>query len=330
MFEQVFFSDESNLVEAENKKNQYRWFYVGDRNKHKIRIGVSSIPVEARYFSEFLKGNPDRTFLRYQKIASVINTAIHEKVDLLVMPELVCPMQWLPVITEKAEKQQIAMVLGLEHVVIKSNGENTVRNIMVTLLPFMTGQYKHCAVFFHDKVHFSPSEEEKLTGHYLEPLKGTSYDLFSWNNLWFAPYCCFELSSIKERSIFQSFLDILIAIEYNSDVNYFSNIIESVSRDLHCYCIQVNTSQYGDSRLTKPSKTETRDVIKIKGGLNTYLSIEDIDIEKLRDFQVMNYTLQMKHSNSSAEGFKPTPPNLDKSIVELKRKGKLAEYLKIR
>ena len=71
------------------------------------------------------------------------------------------------------------------------------------------------------------------------------------------------MASITDRALFQSYADAIIAVEWNHDVNYYSNIIESLSRDIHCYCIQVNSSDYGDSRITLPQKTEKKDLIRI-------------------------------------------------------------------
>ena len=99
--------------------------------------------------------------------------------------------------------------------------------------------------------------------------------------------------------------DYTIAIEYNKDIHYFSSIIESISRDVHTYMVQVNNSKYGDSRITRPAKTEIKDIVKIKGGNNATLMIGKIDIESLRDFQLKEYSLQKMEKDK----FKPTPPN---------------------
>ena len=88
-----------------------------------------------------------------------------------------------------------------------------------------------------------------------------------------------------------------MAIEWNRDVNYYSNILESLSRDIHCYCIQVNSSEYGDSRITQPSKTEEKDIIRTKGGKNSTILIDEIDIERLREFQFKEYSLQKKYKD---------------------------------
>ena len=72
------------------------------------------------------------------------------------------------------------------------------------------------------------------------------YPLFIWNGIWFSVYCCYELADICDRALFKSYSDLMIAVEWNKDTNYYSNIIESLSRDMHCFCVQVNSSGYGD------------------------------------------------------------------------------------
>ena len=65
-----------------------------------------------------------------------------------------------------------------------------------------------------------------------------------------APYCCYELTSIKDRAIFKDDdVNIIAAVVANKDVDYVSNIIESISRDLNCFVIQANDSAYGDSKI---------------------------------------------------------------------------------
>lgn len=93
-------------------------------------------------------------------------------------------------------------------------------------------------------------------------------------------------------------------------MNYYSNILESLSRDIHCYCVQVNSSDYGDSRITKPSKTEEKDIMRTKGGINSTILVDEIDIGKMRDFQLKEYELQ-----ANDRSFKPTPPGFDPEIV---------------
>ena len=110
----------------------------------------------------------------------------------------------------------------------------------------------------------------------------------------------------------------LIAVEWNKDVNYFSNIIESMSRDVHCYCVQANTSDYGDSCIIKPVETEKKVVLRIKGGENATVMIGEVDIKALRDFQEADYGAEAKR-----HGFKALPPQFSLDIARERKLGKL-------
>jgi hypothetical protein len=79
-----------------------------------------------------------------------------------------------------------------------------------------------------------------------------------------------------------------------------SNIIESAVRDLHCYVVQVNTSQYGDSRVSAPQESIKIDLVKVKGGINTAILKAELNISEIRDFQSKLYS-------SVDKRFKPTP-----------------------
>lgn len=137
------------------------------------------------------------------------------------------------------------------------------------------------------------------------------------NGCYFAVYCCYELASIRDRALFQAYADAIIAIEWNKDVNYYSNILESLSRDVHCYCIQVNSADYGDSRITQPSPTVSKDLVRTKGGTNETILVGVIDVTELRRFQMQGQTFVSPNSK-----FKPTPPNFDIEVVKQKYNNK--------
>ena len=137
-------------------------------------------------------------------------------------------------------------------------------------------------------------------------MKSEKLRLYKWNSTSFSVFNCFELADIRKRSIFRGHVDFVVTVEYNRDTNYFSNITDSIARDIHAYIIQVNTSEYGDSRITQPSDSNTKDILKIKGGDNVSLITSSINILDLREFQKLNYTLQQGNKN-----FKYTPPKFE-------------------
>lgn len=139
------------------------------------------------------------------------------------------------------------------------------------------------------------------------------YDLMKWSGVDFSSYSCFELADIKDRALFTSHVDLLIGSIHNKDLNYYSNIIESLSRDVHCYFVQVNNSELGDNRVISPSKSVNKNILQITGGENDLILIAEIDIKSLRDFQKKAHNLQIQDGS-----FKPVPPGFDYNNVKVR------------
>ena len=92
---------------------------------------------------------------------------------------------------------------------------------------------------------------------------------------------CYELTNIEYRYNLRGLIDLLIVPELNRDTNYFSNMVEATTRDLHAFVVQVNTSKYGDSRITGPYNSLYKDIIKLKGGEDNIILTGTIDTEEL-------------------------------------------------
>lgn len=286
--------------------------FVGDNKKHKLRVSIANVRLNLTNFERIIKGCPDRRYSRYRDLSQIVNLAIDQHSDMLIMPEAYVPFEWLPTLARTCAKNKLAIVTGVEHVKVGRK----IFNFTATILPYDEGTHRCAYISFHLKKHYAPSEVEKITGYRLNPEVGNNYELYRWNDCYFPVYCCYELTSITDRSLFQSYADMIVAVEWNRDVRYYNNILSSLSRDIHCFCIQVNSSDYGDSRITKPSKSEDKDIIRTKGGINSSILVEDIDIAELRDFQLKEFSLQQKDGK-----YKSTPPNFDKEIVLKKIKG---------
>lgn len=290
--------------------------------KDKLRVAVGSVKLSEDNFVRALDGQPNRRYERYKEFEKVFDEAVRERADILVLPENYLPFEWIPVVTRLCANNHLALVTGIEHFVVADRTEESrglVYNLTVTILPYQCDQYPFASVSYHNKVAYSPREEEQITGRRYSFKEGSIYQLFGWHNVWFPVYCCFELASIHDRGLFQTYADMVAAVEWNRDIPYYSNIIESLSRDLHCYCIQANSSDYGDSRIVAPRDSVSKDIIRTKGGLNACALIDEIDIKVLRDFQMLRYPLQKKDKN-----FKPSPPGINPdSIIQDKRQNRL-------
>lgn len=289
-----------------------------------IKVAIGNARLYESDFKKVLTGKPNRSHKRYQQISELVKEALMARADMLVLPENFLPWEWLPDIARLCANNQMALITGVEHIVSGPLGSRPrkVYNLTAVILPYRENDYKFAHIICHHKVHYSPNEARMIRGYRMNPFEGRQYQLFCWRDLWFSVYCCYELASITDRSLFQALADLTVAVEWNRDVPYFGSIVESLCRDLHCYCIQVNSSDYGDSRVMAPAKSEERDLIKTKGGINHTILVDHIELEPLRDYQRKEYELQRDDRR-----FKPTPPCFEKSIPEHKQNGTLWEYL---
>lgn len=291
---------------------------VGNERREKLRIALANVPLKSETLIAVLDRRPDRSYRRYQTVSKLVNQALDESADMLIMPEAFLPFEWLPVLARTCAKNQMAVITGIEHLVIGS----TVYNLTATILPFQEHDNRCAQICFHLKNYYAPSELLELQKFRMEsPNPETQYELFCWNDCWFSVYCCFELCSIQDRALFQSYADFLVAVEWNQDINHYGNIVKSLARDMHCYCVQVNEARYGDSRIVIPTRTEERDLIRIKGGKNASILVDEINIKDLRDFQFMGH---------SKIEFKPLPPQFDRKVVGEKRTHTLFDILRKR
>lgn len=275
-------------------------------------VAIANLVVSEADISSAVRkdSKPNISFSRQEKLYSILNSALKEGANLLVMPEVAIPVSWLPFMVSFSRRHQIGLIFGLEHWVI----DDVAYNLIIEALPFKArGKYKSCVVTARIKNHYAPAELDLLESVRLRPgnltLKPSSYyRRVSWRGVSFATYNCFELSDITHRVLFKSEIDILFACVWNKDTNYYQHIIESAVRDLHCYTIHANTSQYGGSCVLRPTKTESKTMLYVKGGENSCVLTTKLDIKALRDFQY-------KSKPDTKDYFKHLPPGYDSNAV---------------
>ncbi|MBW7876943.1 MAG: hypothetical protein H3C47_13260 [Candidatus Cloacimonetes bacterium] len=286
---------------------------VGDNHLQKeVKLAIANIVVEEENIKSALRKDqtPNIDFSRQENLYNTLNAALREKADILVMPEVAIPVSWFPFMVSFARRHQIGLVFGLEHWVVN----NRAYNLIIEALPFkISNEYKSCIVLARVKNHYAPMEKNLLEKLRLYPAGNDSqnkayYHKVSWRGFTFATYNCFELSDITHRVIFKSEIDLLFACVWNKDTNYYQHILESTVRDLHCYTVQANTSQYGGSCVLRPTSTENKTMLYIKGGENPCVLTTKIDIGALREFQ-------FKSVPDDKDQFKHLPPGFDSDSV---------------
>ena len=284
-----------------------------------LRVAVGHLTVDEKCIECSFMGKPNVSRQRKKVLSELLNDVVkhgvrhpEQRVDLLVLPEVSVPHRWATFITQWAKQHQVGIICGLEH---RIDNRHRAWNELLAALPFRNANgSKECAPIRRLKKHYSPEEDFQLTNNRLSVPKfhaRSRYQLFQWRGASFAVYNCYELASLEDRCLFKGMVDFIVCSEFNKDVNYFSNIVESASRDLHCYVIQVNSAQFGDSRVVSPSKTENLNPLRIKGGENqTFLTMR-LPLQLLRSHQLKRYGLQ-----KDSKEYKPTPPGFDPAEIE--------------
>tara|TARA_R110002050_G_scaffold276267_2_gene421478 strand:+ start:434 stop:3589 length:3156 start_codon:yes stop_codon:yes gene_type:complete len=287
---------------------------VNSKNKDKLfkpKISVANTKVNSDNVLDGLRQKTNVTNSRYQNLVDFLKSTRKNKSDIVIFPEYFIPLELLSSLVRYSEKNENLVISGMEHITIN----NRAYNFIATILPININGYKDATIVFRLKNHYSPAEEELIIGNHIQipnPII-QRYHIFNWKNVYFSVFYCFELTNILHRSALKAKIDLLVAVEYNKDVNYFSNLVESVSRDLHCYVAQVNSSDYGDTRITQPTQTYNKDIIKVKGGENNVTLTGTIEIDRLREFQRKKYNI-----TKNDKSFKALPPDFDVKEV-LKR-----------
>ena len=276
------------------------------------RIGIVNMKVSEQNIGSSMWNKPVLTTERRSLLFQIINMAIKERCEILVLPELSVPFQWLEILVSQCKRHDLAIITGLEY--YHGHGRKAY-NCVVTILPIKTKYFTTAAVFLRVKNHYSPKEKKELIGRRkVVPDCKKCYYLFHWRKCYFSVYNCFELANINDRALFKSKADFIVATEWNPDVNYYADIAGSWVRDVHCFFIQCNTSSYGDSCIMQPSKTELSRMVTVKGGINSSVLVEMLDIEGLRNFQFQEHILQMDDKS-----FKMTPPDFNTDDVETRK-----------
>jgi len=276
------------------------------RNEFKVAF-VNTKVIEGNILSS-IRGKANMGKERMKSLGEIIKSARKENADILLFPEFFIPLDLLSSIVDYARKNEKMVTTGLEHVRIAEYAYN----FIVTVLPVTIGGVKDSVIIPRLKNHYAHLEQHVIEGNHAKVPKPSiyRYDLFVWKNIYFSTYYCFELANIHHRGLWKNKTDLMVGIEWNKDTPYYSNIVEATSRDLHCFFAQVNTSQYGDSRFTKPMETALKDLLRLKGGENDAVLVVSFEIKSLREFQRQTYSI----THSKGE-FKPLPPDFNVELV---------------
>lgn len=299
-----------------SKDDDVKEVFVGERKKadRSFRVVLCNQIVRAKDFTASLKGKSSigdrqQTFERIKDISSKVKDA-----DMLVMAELAMPISSLYGFCMQSAKQEMGVVTGLEFLTI----EDTSFNFVATLLPIKVDGISDTVPIIRLKNDYTHGEIQLINGVEgglrVPEVPKYVYHLYRWRGFSFSTYYCFELANITMRNIFFSKVDFMVVPVWNKDNHYYNALGEATARDLHCYYIQVNTSEFGETRIIEPVSSVKSDLARVKGGtiedpeFSVSFLVSDLKIKELREAQLLSYSLN-KDKDHNKVGFKPLPPN---------------------
>ncbi|MBU2966364.1 RNA-directed DNA polymerase [Amphritea sp. 2_MG-2023] len=309
--------DEVSEVKLKTGKLQYRKrFRIGTQKKKSVVVAITNLLTEESAWAGSACNKPELTLDRYKRISELVNQAltIKPRPDYLLLPELSLPLQWVDSVSSRLVRAGISLIAGTEyrHYERGEIGSDACLALTDDRLGFPSS-----VRIWQPKVEPAVGEDRDLTSKMGKTWRKPSRrrkPIYIHNGVYFGVMVCSELSNSKERIRFQGWVDALMILSWNQDLDTFASLIESAALDVHAYTILVNNRKYGDSRVRAPSKESFRkDLARIRGGENDFCVVVKLDVDGLRAFQS-----RAKRWADKSDPFKPVPEGFE--IKGLRRK----------
>lgn len=274
------------------------------------RIAITSLLTEDSSWAHAAQGTPDLSVERYKRLVRLANAIVRapHRAEYVVFPELSVPRRWLPGLVGLFVKEGMSLITGVEYRFVQPMSAKQVVNEAYLLLSDDRLGYQSWCVVRQQKGVPAHHERDELRGKFgltlaAPAIKNEPKPLYRHFGHDFGVLICSELTDIRFRQEIRGNVDTLFVLSWNQDLESFGSLVEAAVLDVHCYMVLVNNRKYGDSRVRTPSKKNwKRDQVRIKGGLDDYFVVTDLDIASLRDFQSYHEPLLGEDA-----AFKPTP-----------------------
>lgn len=289
------------------------------KGQRAIRIAATSFLVDDASWSRAAANKPDLSRNRYMRLVRLANDIVTapSRPNYVAFPELSIPRRWLPGLAHHFLRANISLIAGAEYRHVK--GEKQVINEAHLFLTDNRLGYPSWCVVRQRKGEPAHHERDNLRrgfGLSLPPIDPNECNKHVYRHFGhdFGLLVCSELTDISFRQQMRGEVDTLFVLCWNQDLESFSSLVEATVLDVHSFMALVNNRKYGDSRVRGPMKQRwRRDIVRVKGGLDDYFAVAELDVNALREFQ--SYHESPTGTNAV---FKPTPEGF--KIAERRRR----------
>lgn len=274
-------------------------------------FAVTSFQTEIKSWRAHVKDEdhePDES--RYSRLFELINQILKckKRIDYIVFPELSLPRGVITYLSMKLKTKRISLIAGVEYQNKRSPEaypsmiKGIVSNQLVYILTVSNSIHRDQICIVQEKIIPALEEARELyeeAGKIMEATNKYKY-LIGHGGFYTSGLICNDLLDINYRQNLRGKIDAMIVVEWNKDVDTYDALVAATANDLHCFVIQVNNREYGDTRIRAPYKESyQRDRVRVRGGELDYFVIASLEVKKLRAFQ--------NHHVSPGAYFKPVP-----------------------
>lgn len=281
-------------------------------------VAITSFRTDIKSWQDRVMGTPDLSLARFNQLSKIVRSVcqLAERPHYVVFPELSIPREWVLEIASALQRSGISLIAGVEYEVSITDANRHCHNPVFMVLQSTDLGYRTYRLLRQDKTLPALEEEDdlrrfsNLTLCPKEPFDHGYLDdpeslrpVFQHGSLHFGVLICNELTDIALRSSYRGKVDALFVAEWNKDIKTFAPLVEATANDVHCFVIQVNNREYGDSRIRVPAKNDwSRDIVRLQGGVNDYVVVGELNVPALRRFQSSH-----RSPTESNALFKPVP-----------------------
>ncbi len=271
--------------------------------KREPRIAVTSYATTDESWARAAAGAPNLTSQRYKALVKLTNSLLQStnRPDYVLFPELSIPRRWLPSLAKKLLASRISLIAGVEYkrrleclpgALAESipTKEVVVNEAIMYLTDDRMGHFGQCVVKQQKGLpaHHEKDELRKKFGIELATFDSCACDKRVYRHFGhhFGLLICSELTDIRFREQMRGRIDSLFILSWNQDLESFASLVDSASLDVHCFISLVNNRRFGDSRVRAPYKKQwMRDLVRVKGGVEDFFVVTQLDLTTLRQFQ---------------------------------------------
>ena len=296
------------------KIHRYKSGFIGD----KIRVAIANFKTEDNSWISRVRGNPDLSISRLSRLLILADDFLRaikqhswqEKPLYFVLPELSIPSEWIIELAGYFSKAGVSLIAGAEYE--QGYAEREVINPAYLFLSHKNLGYPSTWGIRQIKTRPAPAEAQILwQENEISLARQDIQELPTYvhGDFHFGVLICSELTDAEVQYHFRGHVDAMFCLEWNPDIDTFDGLVRAATQTVHCFLIQVNNRNYGDSRIRAPGKKSyERDLARIHGGIHDSFVVGELTLEKLRNFQ------RRVHSDLNDDApYKPLPSGYNPS-----------------